>query len=144
MTATETLVSSRLMKTDDSPQDTVKRTKKPETEQTEKFRTKFKKASLKKEEHSEAVYPTALSLFVFLIVFPLSYLAWLAPHFSHHTTHIHPHSFSTLTRSLTAVAAPWKCMEMDPSFVCSETGLLLESEPCLKSEAEGGRGKMRF
>lgn len=95
------------------------------------------KIQIQKKLNNTAVYPSALSLLlVFLIVFPLSYLARLPPHFSHRTVHTHtPHSFSTLTRSLTAVAAPWKCMEMDPSFVCPETGLLLESEP--------RRGKMR-
>lgn len=99
--------------------------------------------AFQKQEHRLVVYPTALSILVFLIVFTLSYLAWIPPHFSHHAMHTHPHSFSTLTRSLTAVEAPWKCMEMDPSFVCPETGLLLESEPCLKSEVEDGWRKMR-
>lgn len=107
---------------------------------TNNIEKQIQKAS-PKQEQSSAVYPTALSLLVFLIVFPLSYLAWLLSHFFH-TMHTHPHSFSTLTRSLTVVAAPWKCMEMDPSFVCPETGLLLEYEPCLKSEVEAGRGKM--
>lgn len=32
-------------------------------------------------------------------------------------------------------------MEMDPSFVCTETGLLLELEPCLKPEAERSERK---
>lgn len=83
-----------------------------------------------------------------LFRFPLSYLTWLQPHFSQCNVHTPPLApsgtpFSTLTCSLTAAVAPWKCMEMDPSFVCTETGLLFQPEPCLKSEArcEGGRKK---
>lgn len=95
MTATEMLVSSRLMKTDDSPREAVKRNKKQEDEQTEKYthtqkiQNQIQNASQKKQKHSSAVYPSALCLPLFVIVFPLSYLAWLPPHFSH-TMHTHP------------------------------------------------------
>jgi len=67
MTATETLVSSRLMKTDDSPQEAAKRNKKQDDEQTgkyqtKKFRTKFK--SLSKNNNTVVLLFPPLYLFL--------------------------------------------------------------------------------
>lgn len=65
MTATEMLVSSRLMKTDDPPssQEAVKRNKKQEDEQTDKYETKNVPATFEQLPENK----TRVELFISLL-----------------------------------------------------------------------------
>lgn len=137
MTATEMLVSSRLMKTDDSPQEAVKKEQKPggwTNRKIQKNVTTTFKQQQENQEHSWAVYLIAPTpLFVpncFSTVISGLAPSTLLPPYHAHTPPLLFHSH-TLSHS---GSSPLEVYGNGPQ-------LLLESEACLKSEVKEGRGK---
>lgn len=138
MTATEMLVSSRLMKTDDPPpQGSKKAQKRREDEQTEKHEKKLKTLSSSSEksraklsclsDRSGSSYILDCFSTVISGLAPSTLLPPYHAYTPHTPTPFHSHTLSHSSSS------PLEVDENGPQ-------LLLESEPCLKSAAEEGRG----
>lgn len=138
MTATEMLVSSRLMKTDDSPPKEVKRHKKEgRTNKRKSMKKKLKTLSSSSEksraklsclsDRSGSSYILDCFSTVISGLAPSTLLPPYHAYTPHTPTPFHSHTLSHSSSS------PLEVDENGPQ-------LLLESEPCLKSAAEEGRG----